>query len=69
MNSLPLISHHLFVAAAAQDRARPKAARSASRSLTVTGTVVQVPLELLEGTKAAPPAEERPLRVSTNTAR
>jgi len=65
MNSLPFLSHHLFVAAVGhQDRARRKARRRAlSSAPPATGAPV-APVDVVDGAEALPEPSARPLRAS-----
>ena len=65
MSSLPLISHHLFVqAAAGKDPAGHKPARADRRSITLKGIATTLPLELLDAVQPLPAGVTRQLRAS-----
>lgn len=63
MSSLPLISHHLFVEAAAQTAPKPpRPARSEKPTVLLHGIATALPLELLGPTESLPAEDTRPLR-------
>ncbi len=68
MSSLPLISHHLFVeAAAGKDRVPRKPERSAQPPVTLKGIATSLPLELLEAVQPLPAGVTRRLRTTGET--
>ena len=65
MNSLPLISHHLFVAAIGNERrAYEKPTRQERPSAGVASPASAIALEVLAGRKLVPAGATRPLRTS-----
>jgi hypothetical protein len=70
MNSLPFISHHLFVAAIANEgRAHPKPTRHERPSVGPADSASGIALEVMDGWKPLPADTARPLRVSVAQAR
>jgi hypothetical protein len=70
MNSLPLIHHHLFVAAIGNDeRGHPKPSRSDGRPAEPTGSARVVELDVLDDETPAPSSTARSLRETVNRAR
>jgi hypothetical protein len=65
MNSLPFISHHLFVAAIGNEgRARRRPTRHERPSGRAPEPAIAIPLEVLDGRKPLPVGAIRPLRAS-----
>jgi hypothetical protein len=64
MSSLPLISHHLFVEAASQEKAPRQRGRDKRSSVLLNGIATALPLELLDPGEPLPPETARPLRTS-----
>jgi hypothetical protein len=70
MNSLPFISHHLFVEAVASEaRAHARPARYDRQSGELTAPVTVIPLELIDGQNSLPVGATLPLRTSAAQAR
>jgi hypothetical protein len=64
MNSLPLISHHLFVAAIGnEDRAHARPTRQERPSAGAAAPAKAITLEVLDGRKPMPAGPARPMRV------
>ena len=67
MNSLPFISHRLFVEAAANDgRTQEEPRRPQKRAADLIDCSGPIPLELLEGSNPLPDTANRPLRARAN---
>ena len=65
MNSLPFISHHLFVAAIGNEgRAHERPTRHERPSVGAAEPAHTVALEVLDGRKSLPAGAVHPLRVS-----
>jgi hypothetical protein len=65
MTSLPLISHHLFVAAVGNEaRARVKPVRKEASSLGLTRHATAIPLQVLARAQPLPARATHPLRAS-----
>ncbi len=65
MNSLPFISHHLFVAAIGNDgRAHVRPTRQERPSVAAAAPASPIALEVMDGRKPLPAGAARPLRVS-----
>ena len=65
MNSLPLISHHLFVEAiGGNDRASRKRAQADRPPVTLKGIATALPLELLDAVQPMPAGATRQLRAT-----
>jgi hypothetical protein len=60
MSSLPLISHHLFVAAIAPETRRPRRNRAAEKTAATNRAAAPVPLELLAAEDVLPRAGRPP---------
>jgi hypothetical protein len=70
MNSLPLISHHLFVAAiGSESRAPEKPRRQEKSSAALVGRAIPVALEVLDAASPMPNGGTRTLRASVAHAR
>jgi len=70
MNSLPFISHHLFVAAIGNDgHAHEKPRRHPELATDRIDCSSPIPLELLDGTQPMPKGATRPLRASATQVR
>jgi hypothetical protein len=70
MNSLPFISHHLFVEAVASEvRARARPARYAKPSGEPAAPAIDIPLELIDGQNSLTVGAILPLRSSAAQAR
>ena len=70
MNSLPFISHHLFVTAvASEDRACARPVRCDRQSVEPVAPSTVIPLELLDDRQAVPAGAKYPLRASVARAR
>ena len=70
MNSLPFISHHLFVAAIGNEgRAHGRPARQERPSVEPADPANAVALEVMDGRKLMPASATRPLRASVAQAR
>ena len=70
MNSLPFISHHLFVEAVASEvRARARPARYDRTSGELAAPATVIPLELLDDRQPLPVVATLPLRTSADQAR
>jgi hypothetical protein len=70
MNSLPFISHHLFVAAIGNEaRAHARPTRHDRSLVGPADPASAIPLELLDGRKPLPAREARPLRASVAQSR
>ena len=70
MNSLPFISHHLFVAAIGNEgRAHERPARREAPFVGAADAASAIALELMDGQKPLPTGAVRPLRVSVAQAR
>jgi len=70
MNSLPFISHHLFVAAVGNEsraNGRPARQQPSSEETAVPATVI--PLEVMGSHKPMPTGQARPLRTAFTPAR
>lgn len=68
MSSFPLISHHLFVeAAAGKDRPTRKPERASPPPVTLKGIATTLPLELLEAMQPLPLSATRRLRTFGET--
>ena len=69
MNSLPLIHHHLFVAAIGnEDRPSPRPGRAEQRSVELDGPASALAWEVLDSDKPMPAGATRSLQVSVNPA-
>lgn len=64
MTSLPLISHHLFVAAAGQEHAVRRKARAASSPAVARNHAAAVPLVLIDRNQPVPGGVMRAARVA-----
>ena len=65
MNSLPFISHHLFVAAIGNEgRAHQRPTRYERPSAGAADPAIAIPLEVLDSRKPLPVGAIRPLRAS-----
>lgn len=65
MSSLPFISHHLFVAAVAQETPAQHQPRGQESLVNQENEAVVIPLQLLEASRSEPPGRVRPLNVSS----
>ncbi len=67
MNSLPLIHHHLFVAAIGnEDRVCPKPSQPQERSVELVGPAKALAFELLESRSQAPAGITRAFQESVD---
>ena len=70
MNSLPFISHHLFVAAIGNEgRAQSRPTRHDRPLAEPTNPASAIPLEVLDGRRPLPASATRPLRAAAAQAR
>ena len=70
MNSLPFISHHLFVAAIGNEgRAHERPTRHERPSVGPTDPANAIALEVMDGRKPMPAGATRPLRAAVAQAR
>jgi hypothetical protein len=65
MNSLPFVSHHLFVAAIGNEgRAHERPTRDARLSVRTAGLESAIAMEVMDSRKPLPAIAVRPLRTS-----